>query len=87
MVTVSFLPRLYACMKYKNEKVERVSIKTEINIERVKTMDILIDADVLRSLSLSLSLSLSHTHTHFVCVCISYLPTPPLGQDMTQGQF
>ena len=28
----------------------------------------------------------------YVCVCVrvgllSYLPTPPLGQDMTQGQF
>ena len=22
-----------------------------------------------------------------VCMCVSYLPTPPLGQDMTQGQF
>ena len=32
---------------------------------------------------------------HCLCVCVwddglillSYLPTPPLGQDMTQGQF
>ena len=23
----------------------------------------------------------------YVYVCSSYLPTPPLGQDMTQGQF
>ena len=25
--------------------------------------------------------------THFSRISLSYLPSPPLGQDMTQGQF
>ena len=35
----------------------------------------------------------THTHTHaylnfrFIYRYLYYLPTPPLGQDMTQGQF
>ena len=45
------------------------------------------------SLSLSLSLSLTHKHIRIFLIyqrnrlLIYYLPTPPLGQDMTQGQF
>ena len=29
----------------------------------------------------------THTHTYIYILYRYYLPTPPLGQDMTQGQF
>ena len=43
----------------------------------------------LPSFLLSLSLSLSfYLYLYMcVCVCLSYIQTPPLGQDMTQDQF
>ena len=54
-------------------------------IRRLSALFIYLSIYLFVQLQFSMSLSIT-LHIVFV-ILLSYLPTPPLGQDMTQGQF